>query len=116
MSIVFDLNDYREIKEIIKNMKIENISYSGVFSNVVNEYMKNHDMNFTYCAKNNSINTTNITSPNLTTYTIPNIILNFNPDVPSVSLLLESLASSCENPVTTLSLNWNSAPSSSTLT
>lgn len=51
MSIVFDRNDYIEIKEIIKNMNIKNVSYSGVFSNVVNEYMKNHDMNFTYCAR-----------------------------------------------------------------
>ena len=60
MSIQFDRNDYKEIMNIIKDMKIENVSYSGVFSNVVNEYMKNHDMNFTYCAKNNSINTTEV--------------------------------------------------------
>lgn len=60
MSIRFDNSDYEEIKNIIKDMKIENVSYSGVFSNVANEFMKNHDINFTYCAKNNSINTTEI--------------------------------------------------------
>ena len=60
MAIRFDRNDYLEIKNIIKDIKIENVSYSGVFSNIANEFMKNHDMNFTYCAKNNSINTTEI--------------------------------------------------------
>lgn len=60
MSIKFDKNDYEEIKQIISSMKIENISYAGVFSNVANEFMKNHDCNFTYCRANNSINTTEI--------------------------------------------------------
>ena len=60
MSIKFDRNDYEEIKQIISSMKIENISYAGVFSNVANEFMKNHDCNFTYCRANNSINTTEI--------------------------------------------------------
>lgn len=60
MSIQFDKNDYEEIKSIISNMKIENVSYSGVFANVANEFMKNHDCNFTYCRANNSINTTEI--------------------------------------------------------
>lgn len=58
--IKFDRNDYEEIKQIISSMKIENISYAGVFSNVANEFMKNHDCNFTYCRANNSINTTEI--------------------------------------------------------
>lgn len=58
--IKFDKNDYEEIKQIISSMKIENISYAGVFANVANEFMKNHDYNFTYCRANNSINTTEI--------------------------------------------------------
>ena len=60
MSIRFDKNDYEEIKQIISSMKIENVSYAGVFANVSNEFMKNHDCNFTYCRANNSINTTEI--------------------------------------------------------
>ena len=60
MSLKFDRNDYEEIKQIISSMKIENISYSGVFTNVANEFMKNHDCNFTYCRANNSINTTEV--------------------------------------------------------
>lgn len=58
--IRFDKNDYEEIKQIISSMNIENVSYAGVFSNIVNEFMKNHDCNFTYCRANNSINTTEI--------------------------------------------------------
>lgn len=58
--IRFDKHDYEEIKQIISSMKIENISYAGVFANVANEFMKNHDCNFTYCRANNSINTTEV--------------------------------------------------------
>ena len=40
--------DYKETKQIISNMKIENIRYAGVFANVANESMNNHDCNLTY--------------------------------------------------------------------